>query len=105
MVSGVVRGATSACLALAVWPLAAAEKAETLLTKLDPANRAKVLMGLLALVLVGLGLVALAWIGGRRLRRVIKQPLPPARRSEDQWYRKPLVPQEKDEGGRIKDEK
>jgi hypothetical protein len=62
--------------------------------RLDPANRAKVLMALLALVLVGMGLMALAWIGGRRLRRVIKQPLKPAQRFEDQWYRKPLAPQE-----------
>jgi hypothetical protein len=104
MVIGADRRASLACAALAVWPLAAAEKAEPMLMKLDPANRAKVLMALLALVLVGLGLIALAWIGGRRLRRVIKQPLRPVHRSEDQWYRKPLVPQEKDEGGRMKDE-
>ena len=89
MVIGVVHVAT-----LAGVPLAAAEQAETMLMKLDPANRAKVLMALLALVLVGLGLVALAWIGGRRLRRVVKQPLRPIRRFEDQWYRKPSVPQE-----------
>lgn len=94
MVVSVVHGATWASVPLAGWPLAAAEKAETILTRLDPANRAKVLMALLALVLVGLGLVALAWIGGRRLRRVIKQPLKPARRFEDQWYRKPLAPQD-----------
>ena len=94
MVIGVVHLATLASVSLAVRPLAAAEQAETMLMRLDPANRAKVLMALLALVLVGLGLVALAWIGGRRLRRVIKQPLKPMRRFEDQWYRKPLVPQE-----------
>jgi len=100
MVTGVVRGATSACIAMAVWPLAVAEKTETVLTKLDPANRAKVLMALLALVLVGLGLVALAWIGGRRLRRVIKQPLPPVRHVDDQWYQKPLAPPESRSPGR-----
>jgi hypothetical protein len=94
MVTGVVYASTLASLPLAGWPLAAAEQAETMLMKLDPANRAKVLMALLALVIVGLGLVALAWIGGRRLRRVIKQPLKPMRRFEDQWYRKPLAPQE-----------
>lgn len=94
MVSGVVHGTTLARVPLAGWPLAAAEQAETMLMKLDPANRAKVLMALLALVLVGLGLVALAWIGGRRLRRVIKQPLKPMRRFDDQWYRKPIAPQE-----------
>jgi hypothetical protein len=89
-----VRGATLAGAPLAVWPLAAAEQAEPLLMRLDPANRAKVLMALLALVLVGMGLVALAWIGGRRLRRVIKQPLKPVRRLEDHWYRKPLSSQD-----------
>ena len=94
MVIGMVHGATWAGVPPAGWPLAAAEQAETMLMRLDPANRAKVLMALLALVLVGLGLVAFAWIGGRRLRRVIKQPLKPMRRLEDQWYRKPLAPQD-----------
>lgn len=74
---------------------AAAEKqAEPLLTRLDPATRAKVLMALLGLVLVGLSLVALAWLGGRRLRQLASKPLPPTQPKEDRWYRKPLVPPE-----------
>jgi hypothetical protein len=76
-----------------VW-LAAEKQAEPLLTRLDPATRAKVLMALLGLVLVGLSLVALAWLGGRRLRQVASKSLPPTQPNEDRWYRKPLVPPE-----------
>lgn len=75
---------------LPAW-LAAEKQSEPLLTRLDPATRAKVLMALLGLVLVGLSLVALAWWGGRRVRQVASKPLPPTQPNEDRWYRKPLV--------------
>jgi len=78
---------------LTVW-LAAEKQAEPLLTRLDPATRAKVLMALLGLVLVGLSLIAFAWLGGRRLRQLASKPLPPTQPHEDRWYRKPLVPPE-----------
>jgi hypothetical protein len=69
---------------------------QSVLMRLEPANRAKVLMALLALVLVGLGLIALAWLGGRHLRRIAKRrPGPTNPRMED-WYRKPLVPPDSD---------
>ena len=81
--------------------LAAAEqKSEPLLVRLDPESRAKVLMSLLALVLVGVGLVALVWLGGRHLRRIARQRLVPTREHEDDWYRKPLVPDEQRESER-----
>jgi hypothetical protein len=75
------------------WLLAAEEKqAAPLLMRLDPAVRAKVLMALLGLVLVGLLLVAMAWLGGRHLRRIArKAPTPPVDHRDD-WYRKPLTP-------------
>ena len=99
MVTGLVRQVAASTLAgIQRPPLAAAEPAETMLMRLDPADRAKVLMALLALVLVGLALVALAWLGGRRLRWIIRQPLRPVRRLEDAWYRKPLAPKESQTG-------
>jgi len=74
--------------------LAVDKQAEPLLVRLDPERRAKVLMALVGVVLVGLGLIALAWLGGRRLRRITRQPLPPSNCQEEGWYRKPLVPNE-----------
>jgi hypothetical protein len=69
---------------------------QSLLMRLEPASRAKVLMALLALVLVGLGLIALAWLGGRHLRRIARlRPGPTNPRTED-WYHKPLVPPDSD---------
>ena len=70
------------------------QQAEPLLVRLDPERRAKMLMALVGVVLVGLGLVALAWLGGRRMRRITRKPLPPTQHAQDSWYRKPLVPQE-----------
>ena len=72
--------------------LAVDKQAEPLLVRLDPERRAKVLMSLVGVVLAGLGLMALAWLGGRRLRRITRKPLPPTPRAEDDWYRKPLLP-------------
>jgi hypothetical protein len=78
---------------------AAEKQAEPLLKRLDPETRAKVFMALLALVLVGLGLVALAWLGGRRLRHLAHKPLPPTSSGENRWYRKPLAPPDASRGG------
>jgi hypothetical protein len=68
------------------------QKAEPLLMRLQPVTRAKILMALLALVLVGIALVALVWIGARHLRRIAKTPLRSTRPHDDDWYRKPLIP-------------
>jgi hypothetical protein len=74
--------------------LAAEEQAETLLMRLDPQRRAKVLMALLGLVLLGVALVAIAYLGGRYLRRVIQQPVRSTRPRDDDWAAKPLIPPE-----------
>jgi len=71
---------------------AAEKKAEPLLLRLDPVTRTKVVMALLGIVLAGLGLVALAWLGGRRLRQLAGKSFPATRTGEEQWYRKPLTP-------------
>jgi hypothetical protein len=65
-------------------------QAQPLLVRLDPASRAKVLMSLLALVLLGVALMALAWFGARYLRRIARTPPRPTRPHEDDWYRKRL---------------
>jgi hypothetical protein len=77
--------------------LAAEEKARPLLLRLDPQNRAKVLMALLGLVLVGIGLVALTVMAGRQVLRIARTSHGPTRRYEDDWHRKPLVPGEPDD--------
>jgi hypothetical protein len=77
--------------------VAAADKAETLFSRLDPVNRTKVVMALLALVLVAAALVALVVIGGRRLRRIAGHSLGPTPRRPDDWFRKPLAPRDEDE--------
>jgi hypothetical protein len=75
--------------------MAESAHAETLLSRV----RAKILMALLALVLAGLGLVVLAWLGGRRLRRIAGQRPVSTRPHENRWYQKPLVPHEPESSG------
>jgi hypothetical protein len=74
--------------------LAANQRAEPLLVRLEPRQRAKVVMALLGLVIVGAGLVALAWLGGREVRRIARKRPRATSTHEDAWYRKPLVPKE-----------
>jgi hypothetical protein len=74
--------------------LAADETARPLLLRLDPQSRTKVIMVLLALLLLGFGLIALVIVGGRSVLRVARKSHGPTRRNEDDWYRKPLVPKD-----------
>jgi hypothetical protein len=74
--------------------LAQNEKAEPLLLRLDPQTRAKVVMALLGIVLVGIMLVTLIMIAARSVLRAARATRGPTRRGEDDWYRKPLVPKE-----------
>lgn len=69
---------------------AAEEKAEPLLMRLDPARRAKVIMALLGLVLLGLIMIVVVVSGGRTVLRLARKSHGPTARSEDHWYRKPL---------------
>jgi hypothetical protein len=88
LVGRIDAGTGSAALVLA----AAEEKGKSLLERLDPESRAKVVMALLALVLVGVGLVLLTIVAGRHLRRIARHSPEKAPRHEDDWSRKPLVP-------------
>lgn len=71
--------------------LAAEEKAQPLLMRLDPQDRAKVIMALLGLVLVGVALVAFALMAGRQVVRIARKSHGPTQ-PQDDWYRKPIVP-------------
>ncbi len=73
-------------------PLAWAEKSQPLLMRLTPTSRAAVLMALLALLLVGIGLVALTVVWGRGIVRKARQTHGPTPRLAERWYQKPLVP-------------
>ncbi|HEV3136541.1 MAG TPA: hypothetical protein VGZ26_01530 [Pirellulales bacterium] len=74
--------------------LASGEQAKTLLDRLDPERRAKVVMALLGVVLAGLAIVALTVLLGRHFLRAARKPIPPTPRHEDDWFRKPLVPRD-----------
>lgn len=66
--------------------------------KLDPVTRARLMMALTAVVLLGFLMVMVALVGARWLRRTLRRSDTTAKRPpiEDKWYAKPLVesPQE-----------
>ena len=70
---------------------------QSALERLDPARRAKVLAALAGLIILGFGLVMLAWLGARATRRYMRrEPMlfqkPPQHTpaSEKDWAEKPL---------------
>lgn len=74
------------------WLLAQGDGEPSVWQRLDPVRRAKLLMALFALLLVGLLLVALAMIGARYVRRLARHRPGAGRTVEDRWYEeKPLV--------------
>ena len=79
----------------------AENKAEPLLMRLTPENRSRVLLALLAIVLVGVALIAVAVIGGRYVLRQARESHGPTPLGEDDWYRKPLIP--RDPPSRLRD--
>ncbi len=70
---------------------------KAVLERLEPERRAKVLAALAGLIILGFGLVLLAWLGARATRRYMRrEPLlfqkPPQHTptSEKDWAEKPL---------------
>jgi hypothetical protein len=61
----------------------AQDKAEPGLMKLDGPSRAKALAALAGLVILGFGLVALIWLGGRWTRRYMQSTVPHGPRDMD----------------------
>ena len=77
------------------WPwLLAAEARVSTWERLDPVRRAKLLMALLALLLVGMALMALVMVGARYVRRLARNRTSAGRAREDDWYQKPLIPRD-----------
>lgn len=65
-----------------------------MVSAIEPLLRAKLLMALAGLVVLGLGMLAMIVLGGRYARRIARTSLPPSRTHEDRWYAKRLVPDE-----------
>lgn len=82
---------------LATELLLAQQQSQTPLARLDPQTRAKVLAALAGFIILGFGLITLAWLGGRFTRRYMNQGRSPGsdRPHEDDWAHKPIVPTER----------
>jgi hypothetical protein len=77
-----------------LWLLA--QQAEPLIRRLDPQTRAKVLAALAALVILGMAMVLLVWLGARATRRYMNSGRAASsvkpHGSPDDWADKPIVP-------------
>ncbi len=81
---------------VATWLLADAEGG--LLDRLEPPQRAAVIMTLIGLVILTFGMIVLIVLGGRWLRRRNRQLRDPhPSQLDDAWWEKPLVPPLDDE--------
>lgn len=76
-----------------------------MVSAIEPLLRAKLMMALAGLVVLGIGMLALVILGGRFARRVARTPLPPSRMHDDRWYAKPLVPQHPEQPSNDGDER
>jgi hypothetical protein len=63
-----------------------------LIERLPPVTKAKVLLALLGIVLLGLGMILLIALGARYVRRLSRAQVAPSKPQPDDWYRKPLSP-------------
>lgn len=89
------------CLLTTAWIVA--ERGRAGIDRLDPATRAKVLAALTALVILGFGMVALAWLGARMTRRYMRRfdviredRWRASTASQDDWAEQPIVPRTED---------
>ena len=58
----------------------------------DPTGRARIALGMFAiLIAAGFGLLVIVLVG-RYLRRMVRKPLAPAHPEDDPWYAKRLAP-------------
>ncbi len=64
------------------------EDAEPLLWRLSPAQRAAVLAALMALVLLGIGLITIVYLGGRIVRRRSRERAKPSCQMLSDWDRR-----------------
>ena len=77
-------------------PWLLAQQAEPLIRRLDPATRAKVLLALGAVVVLGVTMIVLVWLMGRATRRYMESGVPDSENKpgiqQDDWARTPIVP-------------
>lgn len=76
-----------------------AQERVPLIKRLDDAARVKVLAALAGLIILGFGMVLLAWLGARvtqRYRRGTSYFRPTPRPGEHEWARKPMEPDKSD---------
>jgi hypothetical protein len=63
-----------------------------LIERLPPLTRARILMALLGLVLLGLMIILGIKLGGRYVRRLSRAGLTPTKSVDDRWHQRPLSP-------------
>jgi hypothetical protein len=71
--------------------LLAAEEIEPPLPQLDPQRRASVILALAGLVILGLGMIALVWLGAQHVRRLARQRPIPRSREPSSWSALPRL--------------
>jgi hypothetical protein len=62
-------------------------------TAMPPPLRAKLMLALLAIVVLGIGLVLMIVLAGRAVKRLARHRSPRGTVKDDAWYRKPLEPE------------
>jgi cytochrome c-type biogenesis protein CcmH/NrfG len=90
MVDPLSRISSLAAASLNAAPEAVDRDAKPLLLRLNPSQRAGVILSIVGIVLAGLALMSLVWLAGRYARRMARQPVRPTEDRSDDWYRKPL---------------
>lgn len=63
-----------------------------LIDRLPAVTKARLLMALLGIIVLGLGMILLVILGGRYVRRLSRTDVAPTKPEQDDWYRKPLNP-------------
>jgi hypothetical protein len=72
--------------------LGAAGEAQPRSLPLDPETRARVMMSLLAIVILGIALVGFAMVFGHRVRRTARGGIAPSQHRADDWYKETTRP-------------
>jgi hypothetical protein len=71
--------------------LLAVEVIEPPLPQLDPQRRASVILALAGLVILGLGMIALVWLGAQHVRRLARQRPIERSREPSSWAASPRI--------------
>ncbi|HET6879097.1 MAG TPA: hypothetical protein VFI31_03015 [Pirellulales bacterium] len=61
--------------------------------RLPPPVRAKAMMAILGLIVLGIGLIAMVVLGGMIVKRLARHRSRPSEPRDDSWYQKPLEPE------------